>query len=154
MLRESQVTMIERWWDNTKSRNPIVKMWSITVSPRVWNGSSCKMHQWYIYQLPRTSHQQINARLWYLQYITKSPFFFSGMHSFSREKWNAHHYFNLLWPSNAIWRYRFGSKLAQIMACCLAAPSHYLTHSWLIFSKAQWHSSQGNFTRDTSATNH
>ena len=27
-------------------------------------------------------------------------------------------------PSNAIWRQRSGSTLAQVMACCLTAPSH------------------------------
>ena len=30
-----------------------------------------------------------------------------------------------LLPSNVIWRHRFGT-LAQVMACCLTAPSHYL----------------------------
>ena len=39
------------------------------------------------------------------------------------------------------------------MACCLTAPSHYLNLCWFIVSKVQWHSSEGNFTRDTSATN-
>ena len=45
---------------------------------------------------------------------------------------------------------RSGSKLAQVMACCLTAPSHYLNQCWLIISKVQWHSYQGNFTRDAS----
>ena len=40
------------------------------------------------------------------------------------------------------------------MACCLTAPSHYLNQCWLIISKVEWHSSKGNFTRDTSAMNH
>ena len=31
-----------------------------------------------------------------------------------------------LWPSEAIWRHRSGLTLAQVMACCLTAPSHYL----------------------------
>ena len=31
-----------------------------------------------------------------------------------------------LWPSDATWRHRSGSTLTQVMACCLAAPSHYL----------------------------
>ena len=42
-----------------------------------------------------------------------------------------------LWPSDAIWWHRSGSKLAQVMACCLTAPSHYLNQCWLIIS--QWH---------------
>ena len=38
-------------------------------------------------------------------------------------------------------RHRCRSVLVQVMACCLTAPSHYLKQSWLISSKAQWHSS-------------
>ena len=61
---------------------------------------------------------------------------------------------NSLWPSDAMWRQRSGSTLAQVMACCLSAPNHYLNQCWLIIIKVQWHSSEPNFTRDTSATNH
>ena len=61
---------------------------------------------------------------------------------------------NSLWPSDAIWRHRSGSILVQVMACCLTAPSHYLNQCWLIVSKALWHSSEGNFSRDNSAINH
>ena len=32
---------------------------------------------------------------------------------------------NPLWPSDAIWRYRSVSTLAQVMACCLTAHSAY-----------------------------
>ena len=53
---------------------------------------------------------------------------------------------NSLWTSGAIWWHRFGSTLAQVMACCLMAPSHYLNQCWLIISEALWHSPQGNFT--------
>ena len=62
--------------------------------------------------------------------------------------------FNSLGPSDAIWRHKSGSTLAQVMACCLTAPSHYLNQCWLIISKVLWHSSEGNFIRDTSATIH
>ena len=48
--------------------------------------------------------------------------------------------FNSLGPSDAIWRQRSGSTLAQVMACCLMAPSHYLNQCWLIISEVQWHS--------------
>ena len=37
-----------------------------------------------------------------------------------------------LWPSDAIWRQRSGSTLAQVVAWCLTAPSHYLNQCWLI----------------------
>ena len=50
-------------------------------------------------------------------------------------------HFNSLWPDDAIWRHRSGSTLAQVMACCLTAPSHYLNQSWLIISKVLCHSS-------------
>ena len=53
---------------------------------------------------------------------------------------------NSLWPSDAIWRQRTGSTLAQVMACCLMAPSHYLNQCWLIISEVLRHSPEGNFT--------
>ena len=46
----------------------------------------------------------------------------------------------LLWPNDAIWRHKTGSTLAQIIACCLMTPSHYLNQCWLIISKVQWQS--------------
>ena len=55
---------------------------------------------------------------------------------------------NTLRPSDAIWSYRCRSTLARVMACCLTAPSYYLNQCWLIFSKVQWHSVEGNLTRD------
>ena len=36
--------------------------------------------------------------------------------------------------SDAIWRQRSGSTLAQVMACCLTAPSQYLNQYWLIIT--------------------
>ena len=42
------------------------------------------------------------------------------------------------------WLYRSGSTLAQVMACCLMAPSHYLIQCWLIISQVVWHSPDGN----------
>ena len=48
---------------------------------------------------------------------------------------------NSLWPGDSIWRHGTRSTVAQVMACCLTAPSHYLNQCWLIISKVQWHSS-------------
>ena len=42
---------------------------------------------------------------------------------------------NLLRPSDAIWQQITGLTLAQVMASCLTAPSHYLNQWWLIISK-------------------
>ena len=55
---------------------------------------------------------------------------------------------------NPIWRQRSGSTLAQVMACCLTAPSHYLNQCWLIIRKVQWYSSEDNLTSHISAINH
>ena len=54
--------------------------------------------------------------------------------------WDTDRNINSFWPSGAIWRQRSGSTLAQVMACCLTAPSHYLNQCWLIISEVQWHS--------------
>ena len=43
---------------------------------------------------------------------------------------------NSLGPRDTIWQHRSGSTLGQVMACCLMAPSHYLTLCWLIISEA------------------
>ena len=43
-------------------------------------------------------------------------------------------YMASLWPSDAIWRHRSGSTLAQVMACCLMATSHYLNQCWLVIN--------------------
>ena len=42
---------------------------------------------------------------------------------------------NSLRPCDTIWRHISGSTLAQVMACCLTAPSHYPNQCWLITSK-------------------
>ena len=62
--------------------------------------------------------------------------------------------FNSLWPCDSIWWHRSLSTLAQVMACCLMAPSHYPYQCWLVVIKVLWHSSEGNYTRDTSSINH
>ena len=41
----------------------------------------------------------------------------------------------LLYPlslGDTIWRHRYESTLAQVMACCLTAPSHYMNQCWFI----------------------
>ena len=62
--------------------------------------------------------------------------------------WNPLHIhdINSLLPGDALWWYRSWSTLAQIMACCLIAPSHYLNHCWLLISKVLWHSPESNFS--------
>ena len=45
---------------------------------------------------------------------------------------DTHWHVNSLWHSDAIWQLRSGLTLAQLMVCCLTAPSHYLNQCWLI----------------------
>ena len=61
--------------------------------------------------------------------------------------------FNSLWPSDAIWQHGTRSTLAQVMACCLTTPSHYLNQCWLVIGEVPWHSSQGIILRWCEDTN-
>ena len=60
---------------------------------------------------------------------------------------------NSLAPGDVIWHCGTESTLAQVMACCLMAPSHYLTWSYLINSKVQWHVREKNFMRHVKIIN-
>ena len=60
-------------------------------------------------------------------------------------EWVAVTWFNSLRPSDAIWRQWSWTTLAQVMACCLTAPSHYLNQCWLIIRGVLWHTSESSF---------
>ena len=60
---------------------------------------------------------------------------------------------NSLWPGDAIWRHGTRSTLAQVMACCLTAPSHYLNQCWLIIGEVPWNASVGIIIRRCEDTN-
>ena len=47
---------------------------------------------------------------------------------------------NSLWPSHSVRWHGSGSTLAQVMAWCLTAPSHYFNQCWLIISEVLCHS--------------
>ena len=65
------------------------------------------------------------------------------------------YWINSLWPSDTIKWHRFRSTLVQVMACCLTAPSHYLSQCWLIFiTEVFWHSPEGSFTWNAQDTYH
>ena len=51
-----------------------------------------------------------------------------------------------LWPCDTIWSHRSGSTLDQVMAYCLAIPSHYLKQCWFIIHEIHWYLTGGNFT--------
>ena len=53
------------------------------------------------------------------------------------------------WGLVMLWWHRYNnismSTLAQVMTCCLTAPSHYPYQCWFIISGIKWRSSEGNF---------
>ena len=59
---------------------------------------------------------------------------------------------NSLGPSDATWRQRTESTLAQAMACCLTAPNHYVNQCWLIINKFLRHPSEGITPRKSEET--
>ena len=54
---------------------------------------------------------------------------------------------------DATWQRRPWATLAQIMACCLTSPSHYLNQRWLFVKGFVWHSAESNFIRHAHALN-
>ena len=60
--------------------------------------------------------------------------------------------FNLFWTSDdVIWCYQDQSSLAQVMTCCLMAPSHYVNQCWLISNETM---SKWNFYDNTNNLTH
>ena len=70
------------------------------------------------------------------------------------------HWVNSLWPSDATEHQGSGSTLAQVMACCLTAPSHYLNQCWFIINEVpaylKFHSNRSgaNELRERIASTH
>ena len=58
-------------------------------------------------------------------------------------------YISSLWTSGVIWCPVHQSTLAQVMAYCLTAPSHYLSQYWLIIGRILCHSSLTHWGRVT-----
>ena len=59
---------------------------------------------------------------------------------------------NSLSPRDTLWQHRSESTLAQVMACCLTAPSHSLNQCWFLISEDLWHSPESNFTTSAQVT--
>ena len=55
-------------------------------------------------------------------------------------------------PHIVVWRrHRSLSTIAQVMSCCLTAPSNYLIQCWFLISEVFWHSHNSNFTKSAKA---
>ena len=57
-----------------------------------------------------------------------------------------------VWHSDVICLHRSGSALAQVMALCLLAQSHYLNECWPIISEVLWHTLKSKFTASIQVT--
>ena len=90
----------------------------------------CRKQKWPIFQLYIYIYCDMNSN-WFYWILADQRLFLR----------------NSLWPSDATWCHGSGSSLAQVMACCLTAPSHYLNQYCFLISKVHWHSHEGNFTR-------
>ena len=88
-------------------------------------------------------HRLTRMRTWFSNYINSNCYVFIHPCPNFNEIVTKPPLVNSFWPSDAIssirWQ-RSGSTLAQVMACCLTVPSHYLNQCWLIISEVQWHS--------------
>ena len=51
--------------------------------------------------------------------------------------WNILQSINSLRPSTTVWRQKSGSTLAQVMACWLTAPIHYMLQYWLTINEGR-----------------
>ena len=81
--------------------------------------------------------------------ISKTPITLNNLFPFSNSISCPHGDIYSLWASDAIWRQRYGSKLAQVMVCCLTTLSHYLNQSLPIINDVLWHSHESNFAIST-----
>ena len=91
----------------------------------------------------KISQKQAWQPIIYFAWMT-SMYFREYFCRFSRKS----HYFyilgvshlNSLPPSDAIWQQIYRPIMAEVMACCLMATSHYLNQCWLTINKIIWHS--------------
>ena len=58
----------------------------------------------------------------------------------------ANSWFNSLGRSDAKWRYKSGSTLAQLMTFYPTASRYHLNECWLLISEIPWNSPENNFT--------
>ena len=143
--------------NHTKTNNRDINQGACTSDPNLlilaWTGGGSWLRQVLGWCTRRRTHKHIHRQwqhtktktgLWKNVYLQKGQSFcqaamsYGGSVSFlvnAKFYSNFHNILNSLWPSDAIWWQISGSTLAQVMACCLTAPSHYLNQCWLIISK-------------------
>ena len=104
-----------------------------------------RVMKYWVVPLQDSSIIQKKSRLWLWHHFTWAVMSnFTGQVIVWSTDGHPKLHINSLCPSDAIWHPGSGSTLAQVMACCLTAPSHYLNQCWLI-SKVQWHASHKRY---------
>ena len=123
-----------------------MKIWTELSSTNVNKNSECSNAKTmyclcvFFFQTP------LPCRYWRVQtFLTLLPFFVNWYSVTFRFCLDYHQALNSLRPSDAIWRQWSWTTLAQVMACCLTAPSHYLNQCWLIIRGVLWHTSESSF---------
>ena len=126
---------------NFQSR--VTKQWKDVYIPYSLSPCQCQAIIWAIADENVVSLEILGTKyngIW----IKMKWFSFKKMHLKKSHAQHGQYFVNSLWPSDVIWRHRSGSLFAQVMACCLTAPSHYLNQCWLIINEIPWRSPEGN----------
>ena len=146
LLTESKLTKIHEtigpryvWqiWVNIGSGNDLLPDKTKPLLNQCWliNGSG------FVAPTHNQFYRKCSSRYYFIKWVWRTHLWITS--TSSRGQW-----VNLC---DLKWQHRSGSTLAQAMACCLMAPSHYLNQCWLIVSEALRHSPEGNFTEDAQA---
>ena len=114
----------------------ILVMWNKSISSRKM--TTMPTHHFSLVKPRYLNNYLSSGKIPFIK-ITRSHDHFMNMHH-GMTILETHEVSNPLRPSDTIWWQWSGSTLAQVMACCLMAPSHYLNQCWLIISEVQWHS--------------
>ena len=131
-------TMNPRWIPRTKASD--AELWCF-FDLRLNKRLSKQSWGWCFETLSRPLWRHCNV--WYVRHLIicsvewdRSPWTCIFPNSWERPY--ARPSLNSLRPSNVIWRQGSWSTLAQLMACCLTVPSHYLNQCWQLVSEVSW----------------
>ena len=117
-----------------------VRSWRKPVWCRFW--TMCRGEVWRIFTF-------WSRRSCFLLRSSPNPSFSRAVSSSGRWRNQLSYDINSLRPSDTIWRQWCWATLAQVMALCLMATSHYLNQCCFTTTDMYRHSSQGDSTIDT-----
>ena len=121
-------------WAHTQ--NDAVKLgaivWWTVIAHSCLTSSAVEVRTWFCNYSPQKMMHRITV--WHLLHLQHYDIVLSGTFSSMcavtcpMPLTQINCYVNSLWPNDAKWWHETWSILAQMMACCLMAPSHYLNH--------------------------